>query len=116
MHKISIMKPYFHLIKEGKKTIEGRKNSIKYHYLKVGDEILFNYNDETCLTIITKINKYTNIREYLKMEKLEDSMPNIKTIKEGLKIFNNIYSNDIIDNLNTKYGYGFLSIHIKLKY
>ena len=115
MHKISIMKPYFDLIKEGKKTIEGRKNSIKYHNLKVGNEILFNYNDETCLTRITKINKYTNIREYLELEGLSNTMPNIENIDEGLKIFGNIYSNNIINNLNTKYGCGFLAIHIKLK-
>tara|TARA_B110000208_G_scaffold162226_1_gene198373 strand:- start:618 stop:965 length:348 start_codon:yes stop_codon:yes gene_type:complete len=114
MYKISLLKPYLDLIKQGKKTIEGRKNSIKYHSFKEKDKILFNYNDEECLTEIIKINKYKTIREYLENEGIEYTMPHVKSIEEGLEVFDLIYPNQIIKLLEYKYGYGFLGIHIKL--
>lgn len=113
--------PTFDLIKSGEKTVEGRKNNEKYQEYKVGDYIKF-YCDkkrgcrkkENLLTKIIKINKYRTIEDYLRKETLKKALPCVKTIKEGVNIYNLFSSKSERDALMKKYGYSFLGIHIKL--
>ena len=113
--------PTFDLIKSGKKTVEGRKNNEKYQEYKVGDYINF-YCDkqrgcrkkEYLLTKITKINKYKTVEEYLRTETLKKALPCVKTIKEGVKLYNLFSSQSERNALRKKYGHSFLGIHIKL--
>ena len=113
--------PTFDLIKSGKKTVEGRKNNEKYQEYKVGDYINF-YCDkprgcrkkEYLLTKITKINKYKTVEDYLKTETLKKALPCVKTIKEGVKLYNLFSSQSERNALKKKYGHSFIGIHIKL--
>ena len=113
--------PTFDLIKSGKKTVEGRKNNEKYQEYRVGDYIKF-YCDkergcrkkEYLLTKITKINKYKTVEDYLRKETLKKALPCVKTIKEGVEIYNLFSSQSERNSLRKQYGYSFLGIHIKL--
>ena len=113
--------PTFDLIKSGKKTVEGRKNNEKYQEYRVGDYIKF-YCDkkrgcrkkEYLLTKITKINKYKTVEDYLRKETLKRALPCVKTIKEGVKIYNLFSSQSERNALRKQYGHSFLGIHIKL--
>ena len=104
--------PTFDYIKDGIKTVEGRKNSLKYQKYNVGDLLEFVYNNEKVLTIINNINKYEYLEDYLKKETLKRTLPCVKTIKEGIEIYNLWVSNIEIEHFRIKYGTGFLGIGI----
>jgi len=104
--------PTFNYIKDGTKTVEGRKNSLKYQKYNIGDLLEFVYNNEKVLTIINYINKYETIEDYLKKETLKRALPCVKTIKDGVEIYNLWVSNVEIEYLRIKYDIGFLGIGI----
>ena len=91
-HYLSILNPKecptFDFIKSGIKTVEGRKNSEKYQKYKKDDILIFRFNDEEVKTKIIFINKYKTVQEYLEKETLIRTLPNIKTIQEGINIYN----------------------------
>ena len=124
IHLLSIRNPVqcptFDLIKSGKKTVEGRKNNEKYQEYKVGDYIKFYCErkqgckkKEYLLVKITKINKYKTVEDYLRKETLIKALPCVKTLKEGIDIYNLFSSKSERNVLQKKYGYSFLGIHIK---
>ena len=104
--------PTFDLIASGIKTVEGRKNSLKYQEYKPGDFLNFINGKRTIMTLITKINKYSDVEEYLREETLKKALPCVKTIKEGVKMYNRWTKPSERNMLRKKYGYGFLGIHI----
>ena len=91
-HYLSILNPKecpcYTYIKDGIKTVEGRKNSVKYQAYKKGDILIFTYNGEKLKTKITYINKYKTVEDYLQKETIKIALPCVKTIKEGVKIYN----------------------------
>ena len=102
--------PTFDYIKDGIKTVEGRKNSLKYQKYNVGDLLEFVHNNEKVLTIINNINKYETVEDYLRKETLKRALPCVKTIKDGVEVYNLWTSNEERENLRIKYGFGFLGI------
>lgn len=106
--------PTFDLIRSGVKTVEGRKNSEKYQKYKKGDTLIFICGDEMLKTEITYVNKYKTVEDYLREETLEKALPCVKTIKEGVKIYNLWTREKDREKLRKRYGYGFLGIGIKI--
>ena len=104
--------PTFDLISSGIKTVEGRKNSPKYQEYNPGDFLNFINGKRTLMTLITKINKYSDVKEYLQKETLKRALPCVKTIKEGVEMYNRWTKPSERNMLRKKYGYGFLGIHI----
>ena len=86
--------PYFTLMKNGVKTIEGRLNKGKYAKIKKGDEVVVFNNDETNSfnVVVTGVKKYKSFETMLKTESLEKVLPNIKDVSEGIKIYRKFYS------------------------
>lgn len=105
--------PTFTYIKQGIKTVEGRKNSEKYQQYKKGDILIFHYKGETVKTKITYIHKYKTVGDYLKKETLKRALPCVKRIKDGIKIYNMWTSEKERNLLRKKYGYSFIGIGIK---
>ena len=105
---IRIKEEAFNLIFNKKKTIEARKNTLFYQKFKVNDKVLITFNEKKILVKIIKINKYKSFIEYLEIEGIEKTMPNIKNIGEGIKKLNNIYPKKINNE------YKLLAFHIKL--
>jgi len=107
MHEISVQEPYFSYIKNKRKTIEGRLNTGKFSSFKKG-ELLKIINDNEYVTVkIRKLKKYSSFVEYLSLEGLMRTLPNIYTIKDGVNIYRQFYSRE-----NEK-KYGVLAIYMK---
>ena len=94
----NISEPWFSLIKDGLKTVEGRLNKGDFASLIKGDCIKVVNNDLGFMrnyTIkITSIHKYTSFKEYLEKEKLEKCLPGIDTIEDGVKVYYKYYSKE----------------------
>ena len=89
MIKISVKKIYFDAIKCGIKTVEGRINNPKYQNLTLGMDILFFLENtkETILCTITGLAKYLTFKDMLQAEKIENMLPGIQTIEEGIRLY-----------------------------
>ena len=87
---MDVQEPWYSFIKNGSKIIEGRLNEGMYSNIKNGDIIKLNkHNDdnEFIFLIIREIKKYKSFREMLEFEKIEDVLPNINTIENGINIY-----------------------------
>ena len=116
-HYLSILNPKecptFTYIKKGIKTVEGRKYSEKYQKYKKGDILIFVCGKEKLKTKITYIHRYKTVENYLKRETLKKALPCVKTVKEGVKIYNLWTNEKEREKLRKKFGYGFMGIGIK---
>lgn len=88
--------PYFDLMKEGKKTIEGRLYRGKFALIKAGDqiEVFTPEEDESFLVKVLDSRKYETVRNMLEAEGLEKVLPNINNIEEGVAVYRNFYSEE----------------------
>jgi len=105
--------PFFMYIKNGVKTVEGRKNSEKYQQYRKGDILIFHCAGEIVKTKITYIHRYKTVEDYLRRETLKRSVPCVKRVKDGVKIYNRFTSEKERNLLGKKCGYSFLGIGIK---
>jgi ASC-1-like (ASCH) protein len=109
---VPLFKKYIDLIIDGIKTIEGRVDTGVYSNLRVGQKVRFfcidvhNGGEVSCT--ITKINKYTSFAEMLQQEEYKLCLPQIASIEEGVKIYN-----DIPNYKERAVLFGVLAIHIK---
>ena len=108
MKEIHCQEPWFSKIKNGLKTIEGRKFSEKYASLKPGEIVRFHCDDNSFLTEVVKVVPYNSLEEYLHIEGVENVLPGIKSFEEALEIYLGFNSNE-----NATFNGGFLAIHIK---
>ena len=108
-HTVECLEPWYSFIKQGKKTVEGRKAIPRWCKIKVGDTITFTDGKDDKFSVkVTGVNKYNSIEEYLISETLQRALPGIPTIEEGLKIYYQWSKEDDIKK------YGFLGIQIEL--
>ena len=117
-HYLSILNPKecptYTYIKQGIKTVEGRKYSEKYQKYRRGDTLIFTCDGEQLKTRITYIHRYQTVEDYLRRETLKKALPCVETIKEGVEIYNLWTSEKEREKLRKKYGYGFMGIGVEL--
>lgn len=80
---------WFRLLVSGEKPIEGRKKSPTWEKIKVDQEIVV-ICKETCEVrrfIVTHINEYKTLEEYLIQEGLHRCLPGVISIEEGIEIY-----------------------------
>lgn len=104
IYEKSVLEPWFSLIQNGVKTVEGRPNKGMFSNLKKGDYIIWT-NDITgkvrkCKTLITDVRYYKTFQEMLQTEGLHRVLPangcGIKTVKDGVdKVYRQWYSADV---------------------
>lgn len=90
--------PWFSLIRDGIKTVEGRINNTKYNKLKKGDTIkLEKYEDsnEYVVLSVESIQAYKTFEEMIKSESLEKILPGIKDINEGVEVYRQFYKPEV---------------------
>jgi len=89
VHHMGLEEEYLNLIKEGKKTVEGRVKDDKRVRIKPGDKILFN---RRLLVKVIDVREYDSFEEMLREEGLENVLPNVDSIEEGVEIYRRFYS------------------------
>lgn len=90
---MEIREPWFSEIKNGNKIIEGRLAKNKFLNIRVGDRISVTneFGDNIVLRMID-IRRYSTFHEMLLFEKIENVLPGVDTIEEGVKIYHKFYS------------------------
>ena len=106
-HQINCKDPWFSHLRNGTKTVEGRKNTHTYKRIRVGDRINFINGAESFLAEVTDIREYPSIEQYFEDVTLENALPGVKTLEEGLATYYAWTPKEKIEQ------YGFLGIFIK---
>lgn len=99
--------PWFSYLRQGIKTVEGRKSTHSYKKIQAGDQINFSNGTQSFTAEVVEIREYPSIEEYFEDVTLEKALPGIKTIAEGLDIYYQWSSEEKIKQ------YGFLGIFVK---
>lgn len=94
MKEISVSEPWFSLMKNKKKKIEGRLNKGTFAELQKGEIIKFVNGGDNFRAKIKKIVKYDTFKQYLSQEGLKRTLPNVKTIEEGCDIYYKYYTRE----------------------
>ncbi|CAH6418588.1 Hypothetical protein POVN_LOCUS306 [uncultured virus] len=110
---IEVSEPWFSLIAEGKKTVEGRKGTVIWSRIKAGSKLLFMEAKEKKRIVgakATGVTKYPSIEAYLKEEGVNACLPGVQTQEEGVAVYRSFWTNkeDIVT-------YGVLGIRFELE-
>jgi ASC-1-like (ASCH) protein len=111
-HKITLQQKYLDLIKSNKKTVEGRLNTGRFKNIKVGDIVEWFSSNNKVITEIIFIHKYDSFENMLKHETIDLVLPGIKSISEGVDIYNEFYEEKIklIDDHDKVLAFGVRTI------
>jgi ASC-1-like (ASCH) protein len=96
-NSINVSEPWFSLILLGIKTVEGRLNKNRFKEMKEGDIVEWSNNDFGPRKVVTKIVKktfYKSFNEYLNSEGIENCLPGINNIKDGLAVYYKYYKKE----------------------
>ena len=111
--ELTIREPWFALIENGQKEVEGRLFKGILQEFRVNDTIRFintwNGKEKSVTVKITKLTKYPNFGDLLFNEKLHRVLPGLPNIKCGILVFNKIYN-----NFNEIKEFGTLAIEMKV--
>ncbi|XP_009786150.1 uncharacterized protein LOC107774304 isoform X2 [Nicotiana tabacum] len=86
--ELHVQEPYFSLLRNGQKTIEGRCAVGHYNKIEPGAFILFN----KCLLLqVQDVHHYHSFREMLEAESLQELLPGVDTVEEGVQVYRKFY-------------------------
>ncbi len=91
MININVQEPYFSYLMSGQKTIEGRLNKGKFLTIKSGDIVTIN---DIAEFIVIKKNVYKTFFDMIKVEGIQNVIPNKKTIEEAENIYYGFYTKE----------------------
>ena len=89
---MKLSEPWYSYVKSGKKKIEGRIFDEKRKILKIGEEIIFTNEsgEKPFKKKIIGLMLFKNFDMAIHSVKLKDILPNIKTYKQGIKLYKQI--------------------------
>lgn len=99
--------PWFSLIRQGVKPVEGRKATHTYKKIAVGDFINFSNGSDSFTALVTEIRQYDSLESYFEDVTLAKALPGVNTLQEGLDIYYQWSTKEKIAQ------YGFLGIFVK---
>lgn len=83
--------PWFSYIREGRKDVEGRKNSPAWRDVRAGDTLRFRNGQASFLAEVVAVRLYgpgpDSLRQYITTETLERVLPGIATPEEGCAVY-----------------------------
>jgi len=108
--KVHVSLPWFNLIREGKKSVEGRPNRKDFAQMKVGDQIEF-FNkelNENFMAEIINVSHHKTFEEMIKSNGIDNVLPGIRNLDEGVQVYMQYYTKEI------EAEFGVVGIHVKL--
>jgi ASC-1-like (ASCH) protein len=92
MISLFLLHQYFELIRLGLKTVEGRIDTKKFEVLQPGDKISFTstQTQDTLICIVKYIHRYNDFESMLIHEGIENMLPGVKDLKEGVAIYESL--------------------------
>ncbi len=108
--KVHVSLPWYELIKQGKKTVEGRPNRNTFGQMKIGDQIEFSNKElnEIFMAEITNVTHHKTFEEMIRANGIDNVLPGIRNIDEGVQVYMQYYTKEI------EAEFGVVGIHIKL--
>lgn len=89
--ELHVQEPYFSLLRNGQKTVEGRCAVGHYNKIESGALILIN----KCLVLqVQDVRHYHSFREMLEAESLKEVLPGVDTTEEGVQVYRKFYSEE----------------------
>ncbi|XP_021643354.2 uncharacterized protein LOC110637521 isoform X2 [Hevea brasiliensis] len=89
--ELHVQEPFFSLLKDGRKTIEGRCAGSNYSRIEPGALVLLN---RTAVLEVKDVRRYASFSEMLETEDLSQVLPGVKTVQEGVKIYRKFYTEE----------------------
>jgi len=85
--QLFIREPWFSLIKDGRKKVEGRKGSFHRYNSWIGNKCLFinPKTEEKIEVIVTKVKHYNNLRDYFNDVGVAITAPHLNTVEEAIE-------------------------------
>jgi ASC-1-like (ASCH) protein len=99
--------PWFDLIKDGTKKIEGRRCCPAYNQLQSGDIIRFCCRRDKFYAEVVNVIKYKTLEQYLREEGIQNVVPGVTSFYEAIDIYLKFSTRKQIERSG-----GFLAIHI----
>lgn len=106
MLTLNLSGPWLDYLRSGKKKVEGRVRKKKYQNLQEGDYVLMKDQKQSERFLVLGIRRYQSIRQYLLMEGLRNTLPGVKSLEEGVKIYRQWFQEEQVQKL------GFLAIEV----
>nr|WP_206204216.1 ASCH domain-containing protein [Thermococcus sp. 18S1] len=94
---MGLQEEYLKAIAEGRKRIEGRLYDEKRQGIRPGDEIIF---ENKLVCVVKDVRVYSSFREMLEKEGLENVLPGVGSVEDGVRVYRRFYS----EEKERKYG------------
>lgn len=95
--RMGLQEEYLRAIAEGKKKVEGRLYDEKRQKIMPGDTIIF---EGRLMCAVKDVRVYSSFKEMLEKEGLENVLPGVGSIDDGVKVYRRFYS----EEKERKYG------------
>ncbi|ASJ02073.1 isomerase [Thermococcus profundus] len=95
--RMGLQEEYLKAIAEGEKKIEGRLYDEKRQKIRPGDTIIF---ENKLMCVVKDLRVYSSFREMLESEGIENVLPGIESIDDGVAVYRRFYS----EEKEKKYG------------
>lgn len=89
---LRIKRKYFFDIRNNRKPLEARCAYPSLSRIQAGDQIEFQWGNESCLKTVVEVRRYQTVGDMLEKEVIYDLLPGTTTFIEALEIYNSIYS------------------------
>ena len=109
---IEVQDRFFRRIKDGTKTVEGRKGNEKWMSIKIGDKLIFTNGaekeiaDESIMVKVIDVRYYQYLQQYITCE-MPKALPDCYNVSEGVRTYLEFW------NLDEIMRYGIIAIEFE---
>lgn len=105
IHELICDEPWFSLIRQGVKPVEGRKNSPKYQKIQPRDLINFLHAKESFLARVLEVRRYPSLEAYLEDVTFQKALPNVSSLAAAVAIYHRWHTPEEIQKGMVFWGY-----------
>lgn len=117
--ELGVQEPWFSAIRDRKKTVEGRVARGKMENIRAGTVLVISKSapaganasssrSRKLVAVVTKVLYYATFNDYLAHEGLNNTLPGVHTLAEGVAVYRQFYSADM------EKQHGVAAIHISV--